>query len=80
MGAFGVADECKLTGPPPLMAGVKRCMPAVRSSAMLGGTHKGTHAYHNGLLRVSVNDESMTLKLTLIRSFSLTFISTECSR
>jgi len=52
-----------------------------RLSAMLGGTsQKGTHAYHNGLLRVSVNEESMTLKLTLIRSFSLTFISTECSR
>ena len=47
---------------------------------MSGGTHKRTHAYHNGLLRVSVNEENMTLKLTLIRSFSLMFISTECSR
>jgi len=58
-----------------------RALAGVRLSAMLGGTsQKGTHAYHNGLLRVSVNEESMTLKLTLIRSFSLTFISTECSR
>jgi len=58
-----------------------RALAGVRLSAMLGGTsQKGPHAYHNGLLRVSVNEESMTLKLTLIRSFSLTFISTECSR
>lgn len=35
-------------------------------------------AYQSGLLRFSVNDANMTLKLMLIRSSSLVFASTEC--
>src|SRR5207249_10817329 len=35
---------------------------------------------HNGLLRFSVNDENMMLKLMLIRSSSLALASTECCR
>jgi hypothetical protein len=37
-------------------------------------------SYHCGLLSLSVNEENMMLKLTLILSSSLTFASTECSR
>jgi hypothetical protein len=37
-------------------------------------------AHHNGLLSLSVNDENMTLKLMLILSCSLLFVSTECWR
>jgi len=36
-------------------------------------------AYQSGLLRFSVKDENMTLKLTLMRSLPLSFASTECS-
>src|SRR6266404_1781235 len=35
---------------------------------------------HSGLLRCSVNDENMMLKLTLILSSSLALASTECCR
>lgn len=34
--------------------------------------------YHSGLLRFSVNEENMMLKLMLILSSSLVFASTEC--
>jgi hypothetical protein len=37
-------------------------------------------AYQSGLLRFSVKDENMMLKLTLMRSLPLSFASTECSR
>ena len=35
-------------------------------------------AHHNGLLMFSVNEENMTLKLTLTRSSSLSLGETEC--
>lgn len=37
-------------------------------------------AHHNGLLRFSVNEENMILKLMLILSSSLLLVSTECCR
>jgi hypothetical protein len=37
-------------------------------------------AHHSGLLRFSVNEENMMLKLMLILSSSLALASTECCR
>jgi hypothetical protein len=37
-------------------------------------------AHHSGLLRFSVNEENMMLKLMLILSASLALASTECCR
>jgi len=57
------------------------------SPAKRGGSARSLHGpgqarafHHNGLLRCSVNDENMMLKLMLIRWASLVLASTECSR
>jgi hypothetical protein len=58
---------------------VERPYRRVRLNASLGDWRCDA-PYHNGLLSVSANEENMMLKLTLTRSFSLTLMSTECSR
>lgn len=45
---------------------------------LLNGVASGS--YHNGLLRFSVNDENIMLKLMLILSSPLLFGSTECCK
>ena len=59
---------------------------AVTDVSGLSVTHKHNRSYgtarfyHNGLLRFSVKEVNMMLKLMLILSCSLTLVSTECSR
>ena len=54
--------------------------PLFACDALHESTYKesGRCRHQSGLLRFSVNEANMTLKLILIRSFSLVFASTEC--
>ncbi len=53
-------------------------VPRAAHAGWLGGHTDSFH--HGGLLRFSVNEENMTLKLMLILSSSLLLGSTECWR
>ena len=77
MSAFAViADRAASAIPANVGDGPARSINAAHAPARVGAAA----AHHSGLLRFSVNEENMMLKLILILSSSLALASTECCR